>query len=85
MKEEKGKVIVNKLILIGNGFDLSLGLKTSYKDFLLWFLKSEVKKAIENGRREAPYHKYKGPYDEFLRKYNRLIVNGFQKIFYLMY
>ena len=23
-----------KIIIIGNGFDLSLGLKTSYKDFI---------------------------------------------------
>ncbi|QXP72298.1 hypothetical protein H0I29_09930 [Polaribacter sp. R2A056_3_33] len=32
----------NKLILIGNGFDLALGLKTSYNDFLFWLLKPEV-------------------------------------------
>lgn len=29
---------MNKLILIGNGFDLAHGLKTSYKDFILWYL-----------------------------------------------
>ena len=27
---------MNKLVIIGNGFDLAHGLKTSYKDFLLW-------------------------------------------------
>lgn len=26
----------NKLILIGNGFDLALGLKTFYNHFLFW-------------------------------------------------
>ena len=80
MKEEREKVIVNKLILIGNGFDLSLGLKTSYKDFLLWFLKTEIKKAIDNGgRQEAPYPKHKGRYNEAFREYNPLVVFGFSE------
>jgi hypothetical protein len=30
---------MNRLILIGNGFDLAHGLKTSYNDFILWYLK----------------------------------------------
>jgi hypothetical protein len=30
---------MNKLLLIGNGFDLAHGLKTSYNDFLLWYYK----------------------------------------------
>ncbi|NQU52374.1 MAG: hypothetical protein HQ522_07525 [Bacteroidetes bacterium] len=29
---------MNRLILIGNGFDLSLGLRTGYKDFLYSYL-----------------------------------------------
>lgn len=29
---------INKLIIIGNGFDLAHGLKTSYKDFLDWYM-----------------------------------------------
>jgi hypothetical protein len=33
---------MNKLILIGNGFDLAHGLKTSYKDFLLWYLNALI-------------------------------------------
>ncbi|WP_434503892.1 AbiH family protein [Prevotella sp.] len=28
---------MNRLILIGNGFDLAHGLKTSYKDFIEWY------------------------------------------------
>lgn len=28
---------MNRLILIGNGFDLAHGLKTSYKDFIVWY------------------------------------------------
>jgi len=29
---------MNRLILIGNGFDLAHGLRTSYKDFIFWYL-----------------------------------------------
>lgn len=78
MKEEK--IIVNKLILIGNGFDLSLGLKTSYKDFLLWFLKTETIKAISNaGRQNAPFPKYLGRYDSFQKENRPLVVFGFSE------
>jgi uncharacterized phage-associated protein len=27
---------MNRIIIIGNGFDLAHGLKTSYRDFLIW-------------------------------------------------
>jgi len=30
---------MNRLILIGNGFDLAHGLKTDYNSFILWYLK----------------------------------------------
>lgn len=30
---------MNRLILIGNGFDLAHGMKTCYYDFILWYLK----------------------------------------------
>jgi len=36
---------MNKLVLIGNGFDLAHGLKTSYSDFIVWYL-NKVSKAI---------------------------------------
>ena len=29
---------MNRLVIIGNGFDLAHGLKTSYKDFIRWYL-----------------------------------------------
>ena len=29
---------MNKLVIIGNGFDLAHGLKTKYSDFVLWYL-----------------------------------------------
>lgn len=37
---------VNKLILVGNGFDLALGLETSYNQFLFWYLKNLLNKSI---------------------------------------
>ncbi|WP_222867843.1 AbiH family protein [Sphingobacterium phlebotomi] len=36
---------MNRLILIGNGFDLAHGLKTSYKDFIFWYLDECFKRA----------------------------------------
>jgi len=38
---------MNRLIIIGNGFDLAHGMKTSYNDFLLWYLKKSFKKAYD--------------------------------------
>lgn len=35
---------MRNLIIIGNGFDLAHGLKTSYKDFLLWYLNGFIRK-----------------------------------------
>jgi hypothetical protein len=34
----------NRIVIIGNGFDLALGLKTKFSDFLVW----DFKRAIEN-------------------------------------
>jgi hypothetical protein len=34
---------MNKIYLIGNGFDLAHGFKTKYSDFLLWFVNKTVK------------------------------------------
>ena len=34
---------MNRIILIGNGFDLAHGLKTRYADFIDWFWKEEMK------------------------------------------
>ncbi|WMN12810.1 AbiH family protein [Marivirga salinae] len=36
----------NRLILLGNGFDLSHGLKTSYSDFIEWYL-NKVKEIFD--------------------------------------
>jgi len=39
---------MNKLVLIGNGFDLAHGLKTSYSDFILWYLNKSSAALISN-------------------------------------
>ena len=33
---------MNRLIIVGNGFDLAHGLKTSYADFIDWYFKKVV-------------------------------------------
>ena len=38
----------NKLVIIGNGFDLAHGFKTSYNDFMLWYLNDCIEKTINN-------------------------------------
>ncbi|MCR9173483.1 MAG: bacteriophage abortive infection AbiH family protein [bacterium] len=38
-----------RLILVGNGLDLSLGLKTGYQDFALWFFKNEMYNLLIKG------------------------------------
>ncbi|PWG05241.1 AbiH family protein [Polaribacter aquimarinus] len=40
--------IYNRLILVGNGFDLALGIKTSYNDFLFWYLKSRLLLSVKS-------------------------------------
>lgn len=39
---------MNRIILIGNGFDLAHGRKTNYADFILWKLKSLAESAHKN-------------------------------------
>jgi len=45
---------MNRLILIGNGFDLAHGLKTSYNDFILWYLKKCYFEGFERHFYEDP-------------------------------
>ena len=39
---------MNKLIIVGNGFDLAHGLKTSYKDFIEWYLEKIINSIKES-------------------------------------
>jgi len=60
---------MNKLILIGNGFDLSHGLKTRYIDFILWYLNKAFKELSEQNKYNDSligiYSNYGVPMTEF--------------------
>lgn len=53
---------MNRLIIIGNGFDLAHNLKTSYHDFMLNYLKDNCIKALEKGIKSANSHPYNRVY-----------------------
>ena len=55
----KEKYEYNRFVLIGNGFDLSIGMPTSYNDFLLWFLKKYFSKALKQETVRTPILKVK--------------------------
>jgi len=46
MEEDKEELIINRLVLVGNGFDLALGLKTGYADFMYWLKKKLILEAF---------------------------------------
>jgi ribosomal protein L17 len=51
----KKERIYNRLILVGNGFDLALGLKTSYNDFLFWYLKNLLKTSVIKNQENSKF------------------------------
>lgn len=51
----KEKYHINRFVLIGNGFDLSLGVKTKYSDFILWLVKKSIYESIEKGQLITPF------------------------------
>ncbi len=53
----KDKYEYNRFVLIGNGFDLSLGMSTSYNDFLLYFIKKHFEIALNEGVSDTPIFK----------------------------
>lgn len=73
----KKRIKINRLFLIGNGFDLSLGLKTKYSDFLLWLFKKEALKAINSKINKTPIEKYKGLFDKFSEEYISIKIYGY--------
>jgi hypothetical protein len=71
------KIKVNKLFLVGNGFDLALGLKTSYADFMFWLLKKQLINAANNyGKKVAP-KPYKGPFSNRHATFDPLYIYGY--------
>lgn len=59
----------NKLVLIGNGFDLAHGLKTSYKDFLDWYMCDAFKTFCENGNYNDRLIEIKNKYSGMSSRY----------------
>ena len=53
---------MNRLIIIGNGFDLAHGIKSSYHDFILDYLKTSCVKAIKEGIKNTNQPPYKSLY-----------------------
>ncbi|NOQ73782.1 MAG: hypothetical protein GQ574_17375 [Crocinitomix sp.] len=47
----------NRVILIGNGFDLSMGLKTSYSDFVLHLFKDALKQIYSGNELKSDFFK----------------------------
>lgn len=39
---------MNRLVIIGNGFDMAHGLKTSYMDFINWYWDQRVNSLLTN-------------------------------------
>ncbi len=66
--------VINKLVIVGNGFDRALGLKTRYEDFLFWYFKNFI---IESLRRKEVVRDKNGSYryslneDELFLFYNK--------------
>lgn len=38
---------MNKLVIIGNGFDLAHGMETRYEDFLLWYINEKLVRGLK--------------------------------------
>jgi hypothetical protein len=80
MEEKK---IVNKLILVGNGFDLALGLQTNYEDFLFWYFTKAFICAFENHNLNADnsgnkeYHLYE---DGLFKMYCKNRITGVHNV-----
>ncbi|REE08339.1 abortive infection AbiH-like protein [Winogradskyella pacifica] len=75
LKKEK---VINKLFLVGNGFDLALNLKTKYSDFLFWLLKTEVIRAIEAYPKLVKAEGYTLYNRDYLKR-EQIYVYGFSK------
>lgn len=60
----------NRLVLIGNGFDLAHGLKTSYNDFLNWYMCNSFDEFCSKGNFEDNLVSMKRKYFNRSRTYN---------------
>ena len=61
---------INRLILIGNGFDLAHGLKTSYRDFMTWYMCTAFENFILEGNYTDPLIEIRNKYAGMQGTYN---------------
>ena len=47
---------MNRLVIIGNGFDMAHGLKTSYMDFINWYWDGRVDEFLSKSSKNPPQH-----------------------------
>jgi len=44
---------MNRLVIVGNGFDLAHGLPTSYADFMLWYFKKQIPEMLNRNETQS--------------------------------
>lgn len=68
------------VLLLGNGFDLQLGLKSRYEDFLLYLYMLDILQNARNSRNcyEKVIEELKKLEQEYLNKYQKPIINIFE-------
>lgn len=47
LKNQYSDKKLKKILIVGNGFDLNLGLKTKYTNFIVWLLQKQFPKFNE--------------------------------------
>ncbi|ATP55548.1 hypothetical protein CPT03_03255 [Pedobacter ginsengisoli] len=75
---------MNRLIVVGNGFDLAHGMKTGYNDFILWYLKKAFSAYNKTGSYIDDLIEIKsGNLTLFKRELGNLTVSEYVDSFYL--
>lgn len=69
-QEKQLRTSHNKLVIIGNGFDLAHGLKTSYKNFLDWYLCKAFQEFRERGHFTDKFIEIKCKYNGTISDFN---------------
>lgn len=58
---------MNKLFIIGNGFDLAHGMNTKYSDFIEWLIQTSLKKGLDDFDKNAKGGSYQWEYKNLLK------------------